>query len=142
MTSDPTLHFEGIDELGPVVDFRCIDPYGWDWEEEQHFLTVSEFAVHFERGSISITADPDDDSVRVEGKAIRDLEPMQSLQSRYPWSSLSGSEVIWFWRLVNNLDYIDAVQVEFRRGLMFVTVQALAIAGDIRISWLVRESPA
>lgn len=73
-----------------------------------------EFVFRFERGTITVTAMPDDDTVRLSNQGPT-LPHRRDLTAIEPWDRLVGSGVLWMWTLTNQKGYQDGFQLELGR---------------------------
>lgn len=67
--------------------------------------------------------------VRVRSLEVR--EPgfgLTEISNERPWRDVLGWQVAWAWFLTNNLDWQDALQIQFSRASQDVTIQLIAMA--------------
>jgi hypothetical protein len=70
-----------------------------------------EYVFGFERGSLTVTAEPSDDTIRLGGTGAT-MPFVTDISSQDPWTRLLGCRALWIWRLVNHNGYFDGLQLE------------------------------
>ena len=108
--TDPTS--QGVEDIGALRS--VVGACALSAEERGPKFRFDEYVLGFETRTIVITAEPQDDSIRVQyGEAS--LPFREDLTAREPWRTLIGCGVIWTWTLTNQNGYDDGYQVEFAR---------------------------
>lgn len=70
-----------------------------------------EYVFEFDCGSLTVTAEPSDDSIRLGGEGATLLH-LTDLSNEEPWARLIGCGVLWIWRLTNQNGFVDGLQLE------------------------------
>jgi hypothetical protein len=70
-----------------------------------------EYVFAFDRGSLTVTAEPSDDSIHLGGTGAT-LPHVTDLSNEEPWARLIGCGILWIWRLTNHNGFVDGLQLE------------------------------
>jgi len=126
--TDPTSRgVEDIGSLNSVVGVCALPP-----ESRGSRFRFDEYVLGFETQSIVISAEPQDDTIRVQyGGAT--LPFREDLTAREPWRTLVGCGVIWAWKLTNQNGYHDGYQIEFARPGECWAIQFMSEGGALSL---------
>lgn len=114
--------------LRPVLDaFHSVDG--------QLLISVSEvheegclnrIVLTFERNTLTLAANTDDDSVELSVTTSSGKTPTQKVRNRQPWLTFIGEPFGWGWLTLNQQGYCDGVLLSFRGILpqLVLTVEA------------------
>src|SRR5262245_47757403 len=122
MTSAESLLRSAVDDLGEIrrIAVDDTDP-----------VMLAVVNIGFEKGSLSILADGDDDSIVVlEG--AHPFDGLEDVSDVEPWSSLIGGQPLWMWMMTNHRGYTDGLQLHVRTVNGEVIIQLLVIGSSLK----------
>ena len=126
--NDP--HSPYVEEIGPLD--LVTGAWALSADSRSPNARCDQFLLSFEKRSILIAADPEDDTVDVNFGDIT-LPYTVELTDRDPWRRLVGCGVLWTWRLTNQHGYSDGFQVELGRPGECWALQFMAEGGAISV---------
>jgi hypothetical protein len=92
-----------------------------------------EFTFTFERGTLSVRADGEFDTVVIDegGPSLPTTEDLSTLE---PWATVIGCGLLWLWTLRNQRGFVDGFQAEFADGAgRRATVQLMCSASALAV---------
>lgn len=127
MTDVISPRVEEIGRLRSVVGVYALSP-----ADRGSSLLFDEYLLRFERQSIVISSEPEDDTIRVKyGEAT--LPFQKDITAREPWRTLIGCGVLWAWTMTNQNGYPDGYQIEFARPGECLSVQFMSEGGTLSL---------
>ena len=126
MTDDPLL--EVAEGFGPLLSVGAtrLENGG-----------IEELVLAFELGRLKVGVDPDWDTVVLSATPGAEGGRTAVHVGGEPWSRCIGLRVRWIWRLQNQREFFDGVQLEFAGERESPAIQIVAEASALRLFALV-----
>jgi len=129
----------------PPITKEIVDSYGaLIWIRDGEWIGAAgaiALTLGFERGVVLVTADADDDTIRL---TVGDPATGRDVSNEAPWRDAIGRELLWLWMLTNQQGYEDGCQFEFGRVVRNdqperLCIQLMVAGATLHVSAFVAE---